>query len=308
VHDSQENVASSSAKGESILIIGGDSLIGGRLLNLLKLTNQDVIETSRRKSRIDSKCIFFDLHDPEITPLPTNCRLVIFCAAMTSMAACEADPVKSKRTNVSNTLDVASALHKKGARIVYLSSNTVFDGNSLSPIESCPYSPSTEYGRQKMAVEQGLLSLPASSDSVAVVRFSKVVSADQGMVKKMISRMLQNQVCTAFSDLLISPVSLDYATSALLKIARSSIGGIFHISGKDEISYADFGVRLAIALGAARSLIQRNQSDADGIQVPFKPTHPALGMHRSRKLLGLEPEGIDKTVYSILNEKFFPER
>ena len=60
----------------------------------------------------------------------------------------------------------------------------------------------------------------------------------------------------AFLDSYLSPVSLNYVVNSLRAIESSRIGGIFHLSGSAELSYAEFARRLAEKLGVSADLVR----------------------------------------------------
>jgi dTDP-4-dehydrorhamnose reductase len=273
------------------LVVGGDGLVGTRLFALMQKLGADVMATTRRREDTGvANRVFFDLADP-MTELPSSAYSVAFlCAAITGIAVCEDDPVRTYQINVLNTVALAKRLIADGTRIVFLSSNTVFDGVAAWPDEETPYSPTCEYGRQKVSVERQLLSLSTPSVPVMIVRLSKVLAPGTGMVLDFVRHLMAGEPCTAFTDLRMCPVSPDYTTGSLLTIARAGISGIFHLSGEIELSYADFASRLAIRLGADPSLVQPGLSTASGARVVFRPTHPGLGMQRTRLLLGIGAE------------------
>jgi dTDP-4-dehydrorhamnose reductase len=206
------------------------------------------------------------------------------------MSACEDQPEQTYRVNVTNTLRLAKGLRAAGTRIVFLSSNAVFNGKLARPDEDAEHCTSTEYGRQKAAVESGLMTIPEGTGSVAIVRLSKVLSPDSGLAKEFIGKLVEGEPCVALDDLFMSPISLGYVVDALLGIASSNLSGVFHLSGSEEMTYAAFARRLAVHIGVDPALVQERRSTDAGVRVLFRPEHPALGMKRTSDLLNIQPE------------------
>lgn len=283
------------------LVVGGDGLVGSRLFALMQKLGADVIATTRRREYAEvANRVFFDLADP-VTQLSSLVYSVAFlCAGITGIAVCEDDPVRTYQINVLNTVALAKRLIANGTPIVFLSSNTVFDGVAAWPDEEAPYSPTCEYGRQKVSVERQLLSLSTPSVPVMIVRLSKVLAPCTRMVLDFLRHLMAVEPCPAFTDLRMCPVSLDYTTGSLLTIARAGISGVFHLSGEVELSYADFASRLAIRLGADPSLVQPSLSTASGARLIFQPVHPGLGLQRTHKLLGISPEPLNDLMATLL--------
>lgn len=290
-----------SRREPSYLVVGADGLVGAGLVALMSKVGADVTATTRRPEGAGgTNRVFFDLADVDTNALPSSEYSVAFlCAAITGIAACEDDPARTQRVNVLNTVALAKRLLAAGSRIVFLSSNTVFDGAAAWPDEDAPYSPACEYGRQKVSVERQLLSLSTPAVPVAIVRLSKVLTPEGGMVAEFLRHLVGGEPCPAFSDLHMCPVSLDYTTSSLLAVARAGMPGIFHLSGEAEMSYADFASHLATRLAADPSLVRPSSSAASSARVVFRPAHPGLGMQRTREQLNISPEPLNDLLVAI---------
>lgn len=225
---------------------------------------------------------------------------VYFCAAITSIHECESQAAASYDVNVVKTVELMKRLVETGAFVVWLSSNTVFDGQLPHMDEVSECTPSTNYGRQKSKVEQEVMSSPEMCGHVAIVRLSKVLSPVQGIAADFMRRLQAGEQVEAFSDLYLSPVSLAYVCRGLQQIAQSQMPGIFHLSGEAELSYADFALSLADHLGVARDLVRPVESAArTDVSVLYRPRHPALRMTRTTQLLGLQPEPIASTLNQL---------
>jgi len=285
----------------SLLVVGGNGLVGGGLVRRLEEEGVKVISTSRTNMP-NCERIYLDILGNDFDSLiELNPSTVIVCAAMTNMLACEREPETSRRINVVSTVELVREMLSCGAFVVFLSSNTVFDGNTLNVAEDHPYCPTTEYGHQKAAAEQQLLKLPSADCRLAIVRLSKVVSPDSGIAADFLHRLQEGQSCEAFEDLLLCPASINYIIDGLIRIAMARIPGVFHLSGEEEMSYAQFARSLASAIGADGALVRATTSEAKGIEVLFRPRHPALGMVKTGTALGLLPEPRSHLINELVN-------
>lgn len=286
---------------ETWLIVGGDGLIGRRLAGDARRFTAAVVASSRRPETKSGQ-VFADLATGDTqAAIAVAPHVAFLCAALTNMKTCQAEPELSWRVNVTETVKLAAQLMERGSFVVFLSSNTVFDGTTPWPPENTPYAADTEYGRQKVAAEQQLLQLPGANERLAIVRLSKVLSAESGMAAEFTARLRAGQRCRAFSDLLMSPVSLTYVVEALLKIANKRCPGIYNLSGTEELSYAAFAQKLASHLGADQSLVDVVRSVEVGIEVLFKPQYPGLGMPHTAATLGITPEPVDHVLRELFS-------
>ncbi|MEA3406734.1 MAG: dTDP-4-dehydrorhamnose reductase [Chloroflexota bacterium] len=81
--------------------------------------------------------------------------VVVHTAAMTDVDGCERDPQMARRVNVLGTRNVAVAAHRAGAKMVYISTDYVFDGRKPEPYwEYDDVNPLSVYGRTKWLGEE----------------------------------------------------------------------------------------------------------------------------------------------------------
>ena len=234
------------------LIIGANGLIGKSLSRSFASQMIPHCMTSRHPG---PGCIGLDLaDDSEIWKLPVEpIDTAFFCAAQTSSKSCEEDPLQSAHINVENTVKLAHRLLDAGAFVIFPSTNLVFDGSKPFFIPDDAPNPTTEYGRQKARAERALLNL---SRNVAVVRLTKVVHPGMALFRSWAESLQKGDVIHPFSDLLLSPISLDFTVSALERIASRKPSGITQLSGDRDISYEDCARVLAKWLNASEKLIQ----------------------------------------------------
>ncbi len=195
---------------------------------------------------------------------------------------------------------IATHLLSRGVFVVLLSSSAVYDGLTPLPDESLVPSPTTEYGRQKAEAERQLLQLDAGRGNVAIVRLTKVFASSTPVVRGFMQQLEKGEHFDAFSDLYICPVSLRYVVESLLEIERRRTGGIFHLSGSIELSYADFARELAGKMGVSLDLVGESTVQESPTTVLYRPRHPALGMTLTSRTIGLKPEPIDTMLDNLL--------
>lgn len=81
--------------------------------------------------------------------------LIIHCAAMTQVDACEEKPEQAFKINETGSENVAKSAAKYNARLIAISTDYVFDGDATAPYqEDHPTNPKTVYGKSKLAGER----------------------------------------------------------------------------------------------------------------------------------------------------------
>ncbi|MBX9628405.1 MAG: sugar nucleotide-binding protein [Gemmataceae bacterium] len=272
------------------LVVGADGQIGRALLARLAADGRPAVGTSRRPGGAGRP---LDLAaDPASWELPGRVSVAYLCAAVTSVEACRRDPAGTAAVNVTRTLDLADRLRGRGAHLVFLSTNQVFDGAVPFRREDEPPRPRTEYGRQKAAVERELL----AAGGATVVRLTKVVPADWPLVRGWAEVLARGEPVEAFRDMVLAPVPLDFVTRVLARVGEARPGGVFHVSGAADLTYADLARRVAARVGAAAGLVRETSFADKGLPPEAAPAHTALDAARLRDVLGLTAPAFPATL------------
>jgi dTDP-4-dehydrorhamnose reductase len=97
-------------------------------------------------------------------------------------------------------------------------------------------------------------------------------------------------------------MSAKFAGESLSTIGEKRIPGNLHLSGAENVTYVDLALALAKRLNVATTLINPTTAVARGIKIPFKPTYSGLGMARTTKLSGIEPQRLDSLVDQLCEQ------
>jgi len=266
-------------------------MIGSRLMRVLEGGGWSVIGTTRRATGSDADRVHLDLASFQAFDLLPSPSAAVLCAAVTSMERCQKDPVATKKINVTNTVRLARKLLLGGSHVVFLSSNTVFDGVQPWASTSDSNSPRTEYGRQKADAESQLLSLDGQ---IAIVRFSKIIPPGMPLLQDWVRDMRSGRNIYPFSDSRMSPVSLSFAVELLRRVLVVRATGIIQASAASDISYEEAARYLAQRLGCDQKLIKPISCAQKAIL--FSPANTTLDT------TGLEALGLEAPeVHSVLD-------
>ena len=176
--------------------------------------------------------------------------VVIHAAAWTAVDACEGDRDKAMLVNGTATKYVVDAARLVGARVVYISTDYVYDGTKPTPyIESDLANPQSVYGESKLAGERAL----GAGDTI--IRISWVCGFHGANMVKTILKLGRSQNELRFVDDQIGePTFADDAALAIVKIAEAGYPGIWHVTNQGVVSWYEFAreVLLAAGLDAAK--------------------------------------------------------
>lgn len=280
------------------LIIGSDSLVGKTLMRHLEMAGEEVVGTTRRRDIVDEKHLYLDLLDnPGSWSFPSGIDIAFICAGVTKLEECEKNPDASRRVNVDGTCKLIKNLIRKGVFVIYLSTNQVFDGSVSHCLPEEPFSPVTEYGRQKAEIER---LINQWKDSTLIVRFTKILGKENTLFSKWINDLKENKKIYPFKDIYISPIPLSFVISVLKLVASRKILGVLQVSGDKDISYADIAHRIAKLLKVNPGLVKPIEALKAGKDKETGGRYSALNTDRLKSVLGIDPpdvwESIDKVI------------
>lgn len=137
---------------KKILITGGTGFLGSRLAYYYKDKYELLLPTHSELniSREDAVKAYLEEHHPEV---------VIHCAALSNTWYCEQHPEESHRVNVQGTVKLAKACKQIGAKLVFMSSDQVYNGTPMLGAlkEDDMLQPVNTYGQHKLEAEQRAL-------------------------------------------------------------------------------------------------------------------------------------------------------
>jgi len=146
--------------------------------------------------------------------------IVIHAAALVGTAICDREPARCLDVNVGGTINVVLAARAVSARLIFLSTDYVFDGTVGGYRETDPTSPINLYGRSKVAAEAIVLSL----DDALVLRTSFCSSTAW-------------KFAGAFTDQYSSRDTVERISAQVLLAARSPLAGILHMGAERRSLY-----------------------------------------------------------------------
>ena len=182
---------------EPILLLGGSGLLGKNLHE--EWVKQGIIYISPTSRDCDITC-----KDKVARAIaPTEISTVVHCAALTDVAGIERNPTKAIEVNVVGTSNVVSACAQHNKRIVFISTDYVFDGSSGMYKTTDPLSPINRYAMTKAAAEL----IVRTYDNSLVIRTTfcpKQFPYERAFVDQYTSRDYVDVIAPLISDEILS--------------------------------------------------------------------------------------------------------
>jgi dTDP-4-dehydrorhamnose reductase len=180
---------------------------------------------------------------------------VIHCAALSSVARCWKEPALAEAVNVEGTRLLAELAEEARARLLYVSTDLVFDGERGGYREEDAPAPLSVYGRTKALGEIAVSNCARSVIVRVGLLFGPTLLGRPAFFDEQIAALRERRPCTLFSDEWRTPLSMLTAARALIDLATSDCTGLLHVGGPERMSRLDMGRRLAVFLGLDHSAL-----------------------------------------------------
>ena len=189
---------------------------------------------------------------------------VIHTAAMANIDVCQKEQELAEKVNVGVTQTIANLCKIHNSKLIFCSTDAVFDGTKGNYSESDKPRALNFYAETKIKAEQIVLS---ASDKNVVARLAlvmglPVIGKGNSFLADTIEK-LKNGVKVPFPENEIrTPVDVVTLGSALVELAGNKFGGIMHLSGNTKIKRYNMAIEIARTLGFPTELILGVDSNA----------------------------------------------
>jgi len=240
----------------------GEGLLGRRCLEIYRNkyevigayhTKPSELDVTHYRLDITSKRDVSNLLD-EISP-----DTVIHTAAFTNVDGCETEKERAFKVNVEGTKNIALAAEKIKAKMVYISTDYVFDGERGLYKENDPPSPLNYYGLTKL---KGEIEVEDICSDFIIARTSVIYGKGrQNFATWIINELENGNKIRIVRDQFVSPTLNTDLANQLLALIEQDKTGLFHTAGGERINRYDFAVKLADSFGLRKELINSITSD-----------------------------------------------
>lgn len=272
-----------------LLVIGASGQVGGALM---RLAPSDWEVTGTYSGKPKPKLIHLDVSSrDEVFDLFEKARpdVAILSAAFTNVDLCETDRGKADAVNVKGPLNVCDACVKYASKMVYISTDYVFNGESGPYREEDVPNPTGYYAWTKLEGER----ITALAAEYLVIRTTGVYSADPdslNFVMQVIKRAKSGEMMRVPNDQYGSPVLADSLAEGIISLLRLGKTGIYNVAGSDVLDRYSFALLIAKVFGLNRELIQPIDTPSLG-QKAKRPLKAGLIIEKIEKETGVKMLG-----------------
>lgn len=165
-------------------------------------------------------------------------NVIIHCAAYTNVDGAESDQEACRKVNVEGTRNLVRAAEKVDAKIIYISTDYVFDGESAEPYEiDAKTNPKSVYGQTKYEGEEIVREYPKHF----IVRIAWIFGINgRNFVKTMLKVANDRDEVAVVDDQIGSPTYTVDLAKFLVDLSKTEKYGIYHATNEGFCSWAEF--------------------------------------------------------------------
>jgi len=222
--------------------------------------------------------------------------VIVHCAAMTDVDACEDFPTKAMEINGKALQPIVHFCEQSGAFLVHISTDYIFDGKSGDYRETDEPHPLSSYGRSKLRAEEIVQN---SKCRFAIVRpntlYGYQPDVNLNFVLWAIGQFRFQEPMRIVTDQISNPSEVSDLADFVLEIIVQSKTGIFHHGSADNLSRFDFVQEIAEVFGGDKSLVSAVSSEAFS-QKATRPKNSWLNLDSTKSRLNWTPKATRKSL------------
>jgi dTDP-4-dehydrorhamnose reductase len=237
-----------------ILVTGASGLLGASLVSLAREQGREVVGLYHRHPlHIDGvKLLAADLTDPAAI-----CRIfeelrpssVVHCAAATDVDWCEEQPDEAYRINAIMPATLAAISSRSDVRLLYISTDSVFDGARGDYAETDEPEPVNVYARSKLHGEREVLRENPVASIARVNLYGWNAQNKQSLAEWVLQQLMLGNPVPGFSDVFFCPILANDVAEVLLALLDQNLTGLYHVVGSQSISKFAFARQVAATFG-----------------------------------------------------------
>jgi dTDP-4-dehydrorhamnose reductase len=178
---------------------------------------------------------------------------IVLAAAYTNVDECESHPDLAYAVNRDGAVNVAKAAQQTGAKLLFLSSDYVFDGKKTSPYETGDArNPQSVYGRSKAEAEVRLLEV---TPECCIARTSWLFGTGGKCFPDTILKLAATRpTLDVVDDQRGSPTYTVDLARAIISLCRAQARGIVHVTNAGDCSWFEFAREIVKGAGLATEM------------------------------------------------------
>ena len=292
------------SKHEKVLFVTGASgLLGNRIVE--KATCHFRVIPLHNTKPLHAHSLKLDITNAsEVSSLFNKLKpyAVIHTASETNVDKCEAEKAHAWKVNVEGTQNIASTSNKVGAKLIYISTDYVFDGLKGNYTERDKPNPINYYGVTKLEGEKKVIE---NCKNYTILRTSVLYGWHpwkQNFVTWVISQLKQNKEIAVVEDHFNTPTLADSLAEMIMEAVQKDLYGLYHASGSERISRYNFALQIAKTFNLDAGLIKPAKMNQLTTWIARRPRDSSLNTEKIQKQLKTKPLNITQGLKRMKEE------
>lgn len=179
---------------------------------------------------------------------------VIHCAALADIDACETDPILAERLNADLPGRFAKAC-KDRAKLIYISTDAVFDGTKEEYFETDAPNPLSVYARTKLMGEHMVMENDPDAIVARINLFGWSLFGTRSLAEWFFYNLQAGKLVKGFTDVFICTQLVNDLAGVLFQMLSQGLSGLYHVVGADSVSKYDLALEIARRSGIPGSMV-----------------------------------------------------
>lgn len=289
-----------------IAITGGAGLLASNLVRLLQ-KNYFVLTLFNKTRPVGQQSSMLSVNvgskqdlSKVLSQYDINC--LVHAAALTNVDQCEKCPELAMAVNCDLTKAVSEVCLDLGVKLVFISTDQVFNGIRQKYSEDEDVSPVNIYGMTKSLAEDYLRHRHREALILRTNFFGWGPPHRQSFSDWVITSLRQKQSIKLFNNVYFTPVYISFLIEKIVDLVLADAQGIFHISSDNRLSKWEFGNKLAYLLEADVAFLSRCELKT-GDLLALRPTSMSLSNLKFKNFLGLHSVELTDQLTCLLKEE-----
>jgi len=284
-------------------VTGASGLLGSKLVDTLS-KGYEVVPTHNMQALYPNSIRMDIAERNDVFRVLCTIRpdMVVHSAAETNVDKCETEREWAWRLNATATRNIAEACIKIGAKLIYISTDYVFDGVKGLYGEEDEANPVNYYGLTKLRGEQFVREL---CDGFVIARTSVLYGWHRkklNFATWVIDSLGSGKRISVAEDHYNSPTLADNLAEMILGIMKIDTTGIYHMAGGERISRYEFATRIAEAFDFDKKLITPVKMKDVKAWIARRPVDSSLCVDKIRRKIGVSPLDLNEALERIKND------
>ena len=291
-----------------LLVTGSSGFVAGSVLAQAP-RDWEIHAVSRRDISNALPGVYWHIRDDALVPGSVSELFdriqpdaLIHTAAIADIDLAERDQQLGRAVNVQMTQTLVSACSASDCKLVFCSTDTIFDGEHAPYREDDPPGPVNLYAETKVEAEQLVNRLGAQA---VIARLSLVVGlpvlgSGNSFLIRMIEAFKEGRTVGMSVYEIRTPVDVITVGRALLELAASDHQGIFHLASLSRVSRLELARTVADRFGFSQDLVVAQPSGATVPGHAARPRDVSLDNSKARAELKTPMRTLDEGLSLIL--------